>query len=176
VSLSIHKLETGFRLRYGDEKRHIDVFIDTQKGDVVIHSIRNVRVILESPEEKVEPAVGRFAEANELTHMRLFSKLKNVIKNEVLQALRDRGCTSRERAFTLDAILEIAQMEASSYPAINKALKHYGISGTKQRLALVLASLRRRGLIGEVIVSAGNEHIKKYYVVGEHHETPSSIR
>ena len=99
-----------------------------------------------------------------------------LINHEVLQALRDRGCTSRERAFTLDAILEIAQMEASSYPAINKALKHYGISGTKQRLALVLASLRRRGLIGEVIVSGGNEHIKKYYVVGEHHETPSSIR
>ena len=54
MSLSIQKEKDLIRLRYQDDKRAGEIVIDLNENRIVLHEIRNLRIIFEAPKQALQ--------------------------------------------------------------------------------------------------------------------------
>ena len=162
MSLNIQRDRNIIRIRYQDNERAGEIEIDLNENRIILHQIHNLRIIFESPEHDIQRTSKE--ETKGETKLNI-SELKHYLKKEILEILSKKGAFNPEKSLSLDEILEIAQYEKDAYPFINKLIHHAkGISKAKRLLALVLATLRRRGKIAKTEVKSGNKIIAKYFL------------
>ena len=163
MSLSIQKEKGLIRVRYQDDERAGEVVIDLNENRIVLHEIRNLRIIFEAPKQALQ-GISKI-ETKEKTKLSI-SQLKHALKKEILEILSRKGAFRPESSLSLDDIFDIAQYEKESYPFINKLIHEAeGLPKAKRLLALVLAGLRREGKIAKIEVRSMNKIVTRYYLL-----------
>lgn len=164
VSLNIRQENTCIRIRYNDSERSGEVTIDLKENKIILHEIRNLRIILESFPQPVAYKPKVTEKERKVTRKIFLGDMRQELKKEILHLLNARQAFSPESSLSLDDILEIAQYEKEVYPMINKLINESkNIALAKRLLALVMGSLRREGKIMRVELETEHGKIMKYF-------------
>ena len=164
MSLSIRQENTCIRIRYNDSERSGEITIDLKENKIILHEIRNLRIILESFPQLVAYKPKVTEKERKVTHKVILGDMRQELKKEILRLLIVRKAFSSESSLSLDDILEIAQYEKEAYPTINRLINESkNIALAKRLLALVIGSLRREGKIKKVELETEHGKIMKYF-------------
>ena len=164
MSLSIRQENTYIRIRYNDNERSGEITIDLKENKIILHEIRNLRIIFESSHQPNVYKPKVMEKEYKMTRKGILSDMRQELKREILHLLSVRQAFSPESSLSLDEILEIAQYEKEAYPTINKLINESkSITLAKRLLALIIGSLRREGKVMRIEVETRHGKIMKYF-------------
>jgi len=162
MSLHIVRNAKNIKIKYDDGNHQGEIIISLRDESIVILNQRNLRIIAEVIHEGKHLRIGKKGVSMEADVV----KIKEGVKTEIVRLLKDHNALSRDRALTLDEIIEIAQYEKESYPHINVFINLFdSVSKAKKILALMVASLRKSGYIESIAVNMGRKRITKFYLL-----------